>query len=274
MQVTDQFADLQRLLRQNHPATVLTGAGISVSSGLPVYRNSEGNWVHSKPVEGPEFRAQSSVRQRYWCRSYFGWPLFSRAQPNSAHVDLAALEQQQQIATIITQNVDGLHQAAGSSEAIPLHGSLSEVICLSCGDISPRQALQLRLQQANPDFQSVEFAPAPDGDAQIANADIQKFKIVNCSHCDGILKPNVVFFGDNVPKERVQHCMDKLLQSKLLICIGTSLMVFSGYRFCRAAKENAIPIVVINNGVTRADDIATIKYNGELAAALSALRAL
>ncbi len=270
--MTDQTDELLKLIRQYQPATVVTGAGISATSGLPTYRNSEGNWIHSKPVEGPEFRAKESIRQRYWCRSYFGWPVFSKAVPNTAHTDIATLEQRGVISTIITQNVDGLHHAAGSPNAIPLHGSLSEVVCLDCGDLSSRHQLQQRLQQGNPDISDPGFATAPDGDANIADEHVHRFNVSHCLHCDGALKPNVVFFGDNVPKDRVQLCMGKLLQSKLLICIGTSLMVFSSFRFCRAAKEHGIPIIVINDGVTRADDIATMKYNGDLAAALTALR--
>ncbi len=270
--MTGQTDELLKMIRQNLPATVLTGAGISANSGLPVYRNSEGNWIHSKPIEGPRFRASESIRQRYWCRSFFGWPVFSKATPNSAHTDIAALEQSEVVSTVITQNVDGLHHAAGSDNAIPLHGSLSEVVCLHCGEISSRHLLQQRLQKQNPDISGLDFSAAPDGDAQIADEYIQQFNVSNCSRCNGILKPNVVFFGDNVPKDRVQNCMDKLLQSKLLICVGTSLMVFSGFRFCRTAKEHGIPIIVINDGVTRADDIATLKYNGELTTTLSTLR--
>jgi len=270
--MTDQITELKALIQNKHPATVISGAGISVASGLPVYRDSKGNWVHSKPVEGPLFRADEKIRQRYWCRSFFGWPSFSRAKPNQAHKDIAKLEQHGLIETVITQNVDGLHQRAGSTGAIALHGNLAEVICLSCGLISARDVLQNRLAEKNPHHTQLEIKPAPDGDALIDDEHIESFKVVSCDSCDGVLKPNVVFFGDNVPKERVQLCKDNLLQSKLLLCVGTSLMVYSGYRFCKAAQSAGIPVAIINDGITRADDMAVARVGGNCTEVLAALR--
>ena len=270
--MTDQITELKALIQNKHPATVISGAGISVASGLPVYRDSKGNWVHSKPVEGPLFRADEKIRQRYWCRSFFGWPSFSRAKPNQAHEDIAKLEQHGLIETVITQNVDGLHQRAGSTGAIALHGNLAEVICLSCGLISARDVLQNRLAEKNPHHTQLEIKPAPDGDALIDDEHIESFKVVSCDSCDGVLKPNVVFFGDNVPKERVQLCKDNLLQSKLLLCVGTSLMVYSGYRFCKAAQSAGIPVAIINDGITRADDMAVARIGGNCTEVLAALR--
>lgn len=268
----DSIDSLAKILSSGKPVTVLTGAGISLSSGLPVYRDNQGNWAHTKPVEGPAFRKDHLTRQRYWCRSYVGWPTFAAAQPNAAHREIAALEHDGPFSTVITQNVDNLHQLAGSRELVSLHGRLSEVICLQCADITPRQELQSRLQTNNPNFQTAQFKTAPDGDAQIDDQSIRQFNPVNCRKCNGILKPDVVFFGDNVPKPRVQYSMERVLESGALLCIGTSLMVFSGFRFCRVAKSEGIPIVIINTGVTRADDIATLKINHHCADVLTKLR--
>ena len=262
---------LARLITDNQPVTVLTGAGISASSGLPVYRDASGNWIHSEPIQGPGFRASEKARQRYWCRSYFGWQSFSAASPNNAHKDLAILEKNNLITTVITQNVDGLHQRAGSESTVALHGNLSEVICLNCGDITQRAELQKRLQSNNPEFLKIEFEVAPDGDAIVDDTHIEKFNTAACVTCGGVLQPYVVFYGDNVPKLRVQHCMQRVLESRLLLCIGTSLMVYSGFRFCKAAKEAGIPVVIINNGVTRADDLASLKHNGDCTDALAQL---
>jgi len=175
---------------------------------------------------------------------------------------------------VITQNVDGLHQRAGSESTVALHGNLSEVICLNCGDITPRAELQQRLQSNNPEFLKIKFEVAPDGDAIVDDAHVNKFNIAACIACGGILQPYVVFYGDNVPKLRVQHCMQRVLESRLLMCIGTSLMVYSGFRFCRAAKEAGIPVAIINNGVTRADDLASFKLDGDCAETLSQLKHL
>ena len=175
---------------------------------------------------------------------------------------------------MITQNVDGLHQRAGSDSTVALHGNLSEVICLNCGGITQRADLQQRLQDDNPEFLKIDFEVAPDGDAIVDDTHIVNFNIAACVECGGILQPYVVFYGDNVPKLRVQHCMQQVKESGLLLCIGTSLMVYSGYRFCKAAHEAGIPIVIINNGVTRADDLATHKLNGNCADVLRQLKHL
>lgn len=265
---------LAQLIQHNQPVTAVTGAGISASSGLPVYRDAGGNWIHSAPVQGPDFRASEKIRQRYWCRSYFGWQSFSSATPNDAHKDLALLEKNKLIKTVITQNVDGLHQTAGSESTVALHGNLSEVICLNCGDISLRADLQHRLQKNNPEFLKIEFEVAPDGDAIVDDAHIEQFNTVACTACGGVLQPYVVFYGDSVPKLRVQHCMQQLKESRLLLCIGTSLMVYSSFRFCKAAADADIPVVIVNNGITRADDLASLKFNGDCTGALRQLKQL
>lgn len=267
-----QISALAKIL-QRQPVTVITGAGISAGSGLPVYRDASGNWIHKQPVRGPKFRSCETTRQRYWCRSYFGWPQFSKAKPNNSHNNLVTLEQNQLVSSVITQNVDGLHQAAGSKSTIALHGNLSDVICLKCGDVSQRTELQTRLTECNPEFLKIQFKAAPDGDAIVDDCHIQKFKTVDCLKCAGLLQPHVVFYGDNVPKQRVDHCMDCVLNSRALLCIATSLMVFSSYRFCKAAHQAGIPIAILNNGVTRADEIATLKINADCNHALRRLKA-
>lgn len=274
MNLAGSAEQVAKLISDNQPVTVITGAGFSASSGLPVYRDANGNWIHSEPVQGPKFRASKKLRQRYWCRSYFGWQSFSKAAPNQAHKDLATLEEGGLIDTVITQNVDGLHQSAGSSSTVALHGNLSEVICLDCGDITQRADLQQRLQENNPEFLKVEFRVAPDGDAIVEDSHIEKFNVVACTSCGGVLQPYVVFYGDNVPKSRVQHCMQRVLESRLLVCAGTSLMVYSGFRFCKAAISAGIPLVIINKGVTRADDLASAKIDDDCEAVLSQLKQL
>jgi len=262
---------LLKLLQSHGPATVLTGAGVSVGSGLPVYRDNKGDWVHQKPIDGRDFKSSAAIRQRYWCRSFIGWPLFSEAKPNSAHHDLTKLISHGSVSNIITQNVDGLHQRAGSVPTIALHGNLAEVICLDCGEITSRDSLQQRMRIANPEFSQQTFEAKPDGDANVDSKLIEYFDVPNCNNCQGTLKPHVVFFGETVPVTRVEQCMQNLTQSKLLLCIGTSLMVYSGFRFCRRAHSEGIPIAIVNEGVTRADDVATIKIAAPCASVLSKL---
>jgi len=269
--MSDSINALLTTLQNQGPATVLTGAGVSVDSGLPVYRDSKGDWVHQKPIDGRDFKSSATVRQRYWCRSFIGWPSFSKAQPNSAHHDLTKLINHGHVSNIITQNVDGLHQKANSLPTTALHGNLGEVICLGCGEISSRDSLQHRMRTENPEFSQQNFEVKPDGDANVDSRYIENFKVSDCINCNGTLKPHVVFFGETVPVARVEHCMENLTQSKLLLCIGTSLMVYSGFRFCRKAHSENIPIAIINEGVTRADDIATIKIEAPCATVLSQL---
>jgi len=231
--MSDSFDALLELLQSHGPTTVLTGAGVSVGSGLPVYRDNKGDWVHQKPIDGRDFKSSAAIRQRYWCRSFIGWPSFSEAQPNSAHHDLTRLIDHGYVSSIITQNVDGLHQKAGSVPTIALHGNLAEVICLDCGEISARDSLQQRMHTANPEFSHQRFQVKPDGDASVDSKFIENFEVSDCTNCNGTLKPHVVFFGETVPVARVERCMQNLVQNKMLLCIGTSLMVYSGFRFCR-----------------------------------------
>ncbi|OED38390.1 hypothetical protein AB833_19590 [Chromatiales bacterium (ex Bugula neritina AB1)] len=275
---TDPAANLSsliELIRNNSPALVLTGAGISTDSGIPAYRDQHGNWTQPQPVQAQDFRRNPQVRQRYWLRSMLGWPRFHRALTNPSHDALFKLEQAGIVSCVITQNVDGLHRKAGSKNVVELHGSLAQVICLSCGELTPRLDLQQRLEQSNSRFLEMKFNPAADGDATpVASGqtpDPQEFNVVSCRQCQGVLKPDVVFYGENVPSARVSYCMDQLDTAGLLLCIGTSLSVMSGYRFCRAAEKQSKPIAIVNQGVTRADDLTDLKVALPCASALQAL---
>lgn len=248
-------------LERTKPFVALTGAGISAASGIPTYRDSKGNWNRSDPVKHQEFLNSESARQRYWARSMIGWGAVEKAQPNCAHKSLAQLEQSGLIKKTITQNVDGLHNLAGSNNVIDLHGRLDEVICLNCADKTSRESLQPRLHNLNPDLKVYVTQILPDGDANIDDYPTKTIIIPECTKCGGILKPNVVFFGDNVPKSRVEKSMMSLKSAGGLLIIGSSLQVYSGYRFCKAAVEWGLPIGCINLGITRADDLLTHKWD-------------
>ncbi|WP_404399505.1 NAD-dependent protein deacetylase [Idiomarina seosinensis] len=258
---------LRQFLKQNHPVTVLTGAGLSTASGIPDYRDSQGNWKISPPVQHRDFMQDEQLRKRYWARALHGWPVLYHAQPNKAHYALAQMQGAGEIGTIITQNVDGLHQKAGATDVINLHGYANEMICMSCGAKSPRLDMHERCLALNPQFADMAAAPLPDGDADI-EADFDQFVIADCLNCGGILKPDVVYFGDTVPKTRVAEAKQALDSSSGLLVIGSSLMVFSGYRFARQAHAKGQPIALLTRGKTRADDLATIKLDVDISAVL------
>lgn len=248
---------------------VLTGAGVSTDSGIPDYRDGNGEWKRSRPVEYRDFVGSEQTRRRYWARSMLGWPHFEKAEPNEAHRCLSRLEELGLISLLITQNVDGLHQRAGSRNVLDLHGRLDSVVCLACRRASPRAELQAVLTRDNPAFLAAPARIAPDGDADLEHADTNDFKLAACEACGGVLKPDVVFFGENVPTARVERAYEALSKARLLLVVGTSLMVFSGYRFARAAATNGVPIVVVNQGRTRADPVARFKLEVNAGAALS-----
>ncbi|MDR6992579.1 NAD-dependent protein deacetylase [Luteimonas sp. 3794] len=263
-QLRDWLARFQRLF-------VLTGAGISTGSGIPDYRDANGEWKRAAPVTWQAFTGDPAIYRRYWARSFVGWPKFSAAQPNAAHRALAALEHEGPVTTLLTQNVDGLHQAAGSQRVIDLHGRLDQVTCLSCGDLTPRDALQPRLVADNPDWHPGDAAMAPDGDADIAADAEQRFAPPYCKRCGGMLKPDVVFFGENVPRARVQDAQAALLASEAMLVVGSSLMVYSGFRFAKMAADAGLPLAILNGGTTRADALATLRLNAEIGITLGAL---
>jgi NAD-dependent SIR2 family protein deacetylase len=251
---------------------VLTGAGISTASGIPGYRDAEGNWQRKPPVTHQEFMGSATVRKRYWARSMLGWPMMRGARPNPAHAALAALERQGRVAQLVTQNVDGLHTAAGSSRVIELHGRLREVRCTQCGNLHPRISMQTWLESANPAFADHSAAVAPDGDADL-DADFDAFEVPDCPACEGILKPDVVFYGDSVPKPRADAAMAAANDADAVLVVGSTLMVRSSYKLCEAAHTAGKPIVAINIGRTRADPLLSLKLQEDCGSALAALTA-
>jgi NAD-dependent SIR2 family protein deacetylase len=255
-----------------HPRLfVLTGAGCSTASGLGDYRDTNGEWKRKQPITGQTFINDEMARKRYWARSSVGWPSFNRAEPNRAHHALRALEENNQLSLLVTQNVDRLHQKAGHQNVIDLHGVLATVSCLACGRKEDRNDYQQRLILSNPWLSSLTAEHAPDGDADLEVGHLEAMRVPNCTTCRGLLKPDVVFFGENVAKSTVQESIDALRDSDALLVAGSSLMVYSGFRFCRDAQKRNQPIVIINNGKTRADDLATLNIQGDCGSLLKAL---
>ncbi|WP_078084449.1 NAD-dependent protein deacetylase [Microbulbifer mangrovi] len=248
---------------------VLTGAGVSTDSGIPDYRDQNGEWKRKPPVDHRDFMACEATRQRYWGRALIGWPLIRNSQPNPAHYHLAELERRGHIELLVTQNVDRLHQRAGSHNVVDLHGRADEIRCMDCEFRENRQAVHERSYDLNPGFRHYTAESAPDGDADL-EVDFSSYQVADCPDCRGILKPDVVFFGDNVPKPRVQQALDALHKSDALLVVGSSLMVYSGFRFCRYAKEWGKPIAALNLGRTRADDLLDLKLSAGIGKTLAA----
>ena len=253
---------------------VLSGAGISTASGIPDYRGRDGVRRGKTPVQGPEFRKFAAVRQRYWARSMIGYATMARATPNPAHLALARLQAAGHLSPLMTQNVDGLHQRAGSSAVLELHGSIHEVVCLDCHAQFSRASVQQMLVEDNPAHGGLLAASAPDGDAHVEPADLARFVVPHCPHCGGVLKPDVVFFGDGVATAVTLEAVRRVEQAEALLVVGSSLMVFSGFRFCRMAAAAGKPIAAINLGITRADDLFSLKIDAAAGQVLPALAAL
>jgi NAD-dependent SIR2 family protein deacetylase len=262
---------LKAFIERHERLFVLTGAGCSTESGIPDYRDADGEWKRPPPVMFQDFMRQPLVRARYWARSLIGWPHFHAARPNAAHAALVSLENHHRIELLATQNVDRLHQLAGSREVVDLHGRLDEVRCMSCPQRLPREQLQQELQQLNPRWAELSARTAPDGDADLEGRDFSQFQVPGCAVCGGILKPDVVFFGEIVPPERVTRSMHGVLQADAMLVLGSSLMVWSGYRFVQAAAAAGKPIAAVNLGVTRADDLFALKVAQSCSHALSFL---
>ena len=235
---------------------VLTGAGISAGSGIPTYRDINGIWQRNQPVQHQDFVNSPAARRRYWQRSFAGWPLMSVAEPTDSHFALACLESSGLVPLLVTQNVDRLHQRAGHRNVIDLHGRVDEIICLSCHALLSRNTMQDRLKSMNPSLELKGIA-APDGDAEVEL--VEGFQVPDCDHCNGILMPNVVFFGGSVNRARVDEIKAAILAADALMVVGSSLQVFSGYRFCRYAFDHNIPIMSVNPGKTRADDLFSVR---------------
>lgn len=248
---------------------VLSGAGISTESGIPDYRGPTGQARRAEPMTYQTFTGSAEARRRYWARSQLGWQTIVEARPNEGHRAVAELERSGLVSGIITQNVDGLHQAAGGRRVIELHGCLSRVMCLSCGGRTPRTALDRRLREANRDWRALAGAINPDGDAVLTDEQIAGFQVVDCADCGGLLKPDVIFFGENVPRARVEECFTLAEQASALLVLGSSLTVMSGFRFVRRAAELSIPVAIVNQGPTRGDDHATITLDAPLGPTLT-----
>ena len=272
MSVAPTFArtTVAKLLR-DRSWVALTGAGISTDSGIPDYRGPTS--IRTTPMQYSEFVGSLDAQQRYWARSYLGWRRIGHAKPNAGHRALADLETAG-LAGVITQNVDGLHAAAGSRRLITLHGDIATVICLDCGDRSARTELQDRLADANPQLDEplvLEHAELrPDGDA--VARDWQQFRLVGCLQCGGRLKPDVVFFGESVPKARVEAAYALVERADVLVVLGSSLTVMSGLRFVRHKARQQQPVVIVNRGPTRGDDLATVKIDSGCSETLSEIR--
>ncbi|MET9605989.1 NAD-dependent protein deacetylase [Streptomyces sp. NPDC006512] len=250
---------------------VLSGAGLSTESGIPDYRGKGGSLSRHTPMTYQEFTADARARRRYWARSHLGWRTFGRARPNTGHRAVAAFGRHGLLSGVITQNVDGLHQAAGSEGVVELHGSLARVVCLSCGASSPRRELARRLEEANAGFRPVAAGLNPDGDADLTDDQVGDFRVVPCSECGGVLKPDVVFFGEAVPPQRVAHCRELVGRATSLLVLGSSLTVMSGLRFVRQAARTGKPVLIVNRDPTRGDHEAVTRVALPLGATLTAV---
>lgn len=260
---------------QRHPQVLLlTGAGISTASGIPDYRDTDGVRRGNAPVQGPDFRRQDAVQRRYWARSMVGWPSLARAVPNPGHLAIARLAQRQQIGSLVTQNVDGLHQQAGSTGVTELHGSIHAVVCLDCRAGFARRTVQDMLERDNPHMRGATATPAPDGDALLEPSQLATFHVPRCPHCGGTLQPDVVFFGDGVPPACAAEAERKMREASALLVVGSSVMVYSSFRLCRMAAETGKPVAAINLGKTRADHLLAFKTQAPAQDILPAVAAM
>ncbi|WLG60383.1 NAD-dependent protein deacetylase [Pseudomonas sp. FP1762] len=242
---------------------ILTGAGISTPSGIPDYRDSDGVRRGRQPMMYQEFLAAPESRRRYWARAMLGWPRVRQARPNAAHEALATLQQRGRISDLITQNVDTLHDQAGSQDVIELHGSLHRVLCLDCGQRSERDAIQQQMEAQNPYLSGVDAVQAPDGDTLLDPAFEARFQVPQCPHCAGErMKPDVVFFGENMAQPTAARALAAAENAAGLLVVGSSLMAYSAFRLCRVIAERGKPLMAINLGKTRADDLLDLKIEG------------
>ncbi len=269
--MSDQVDKLASLMRDHPRLVALTGAGVSAGSGIPTYRNDRGEWQRGEPIQHTDFMQNPAMRRRYWARSMLGWPIVAESRPNAAHRALVELERLGHVPLLVTQNVDRLHQRAGHRVVIDLHGRLDRVRCLECGADRTRDDLQTELQALNPGYADRFARVRPDGDAEVADRMVEQFRVPDCALCDGVLMPDVVFFGGGVPKDRVERIGRAIEQNDALLVVGSSLKVFSGFRFCRLARQLGKPLFIINRGHTRADELATLKLRADCESALARL---
>jgi NAD-dependent SIR2 family protein deacetylase len=261
----DELIERLAHLAASGGVVTLSGAGVSTDSGIPDYRGPTGAIRRTAPMTYREFVTDPLARQRYWARSQVGWRHVQRARPNVSHTAVAALERSGWAAGLITQNVDGLHHAAGSRKVVELHGNLARTVCLGCGDRRSRREMAERLTEANPDFDQRPTAVAPDGDADLDVEAERDFAVVGCSRCGDVLKPDVVFFGESVPHDRVARSYAMVDAARLLLVVGSSLTVMSGYRFVIHARKCGIPVAIVNRGPTRGDADAVVRIDAGLA---------
>jgi NAD-dependent SIR2 family protein deacetylase len=271
--MTADAAALADFVGRHRRLFVLTGAGCSTESGIPDYRDARGEWKRPAPVTYQAFMGDEATRRRYWARSLVGWPTMAGARPGAAHRALARLEAAGHVGLLLTQNVDGLHAAAGSRGAIDLHGRIDTVRCMGCERRSPRAELQVALRERNPRFAGLEARAAPDGDADLEGQDFATFDVPACVHCGGLIKPDVVFFGESVPRDRVAAAFAALGEADAVLVAGSSLMVYSGFRFVQAAAAAGKPIAAVNLGRTRADHLLTLKVEQPVGETLALLAA-
>ncbi|XP_071236478.1 NAD-dependent protein lipoamidase sirtuin-4, mitochondrial isoform X2 [Salvelinus alpinus] len=266
---------LQAFLSRATRLFVITGAGLSTESGIPDYR-SEGVGLYARtdrrPMQYAEYIRSAKSRQRYWARNYMGWPQFSSHQPNSAHLALQQWEEQGKVHWLVTQNVDALHSKAGHQGLTELHGCAHRVLCLGCGAVSPREDLQKRFKALNPSWGAQAGGVAPDGDVFIEDEQVLHFRVPSCKDCGGILKPEVTFFGDTVNRRTVQFVHERLAESDAVLVAGSSLQVYSGYRFLLAAADQKIPVAILNIGSTRADHLAEFRVSARCGEVLSVIQ--
>ncbi len=264
------LAELIELCR-GRALVALTGAGCSTESGIPGYRGEGAPQRSRPPVTYQAFLKDERTRRRFWARSAVGFERFRGAEPNAAHRALAGLEACGRLDTLITQNVDRLHHRAGHQSVIELHGSLHRVRCLECGESEARSELQARLLAQNPGLLQRQAQELPDGDAELDEADELEFEPVDCRACGGVLKPDVVFFGENVPKATVEAAYEALERAEVFLVVGSSLAVFSGFRFVRRARQREIPVAIVNLGRTRGDELAQVRVEGRAGEVVAAL---
>lgn len=270
--VPDTHVDTLLHWMHDRSLVVLTGAGISTSSGIPDYRDSEGVRRGRQPMMFQEFLNAPKARRRYWARAMLGWPRVRAAQPNPAHEAIARLQQHDLISGVITQNVDALHDQAGSHDVVELHGSLHWVVCLDCRQRTERDIVQLTLVEQNPYLAGVDAVQAPDGDTLLDPAFEERFQVPHCPHCGGErMKPDVVFFGENVAPPTAAKAMQRVEDAQGLLVVGSSLMAFSAFRLCRTIKDQGKPLIAINLGKTRADDLLDLKIEASCEVLLPAL---
>jgi NAD-dependent SIR2 family protein deacetylase len=263
----DRIAELASWITDGG-VVILSGAGLSTESGIPDYRGPSGVARRTTPMTYQAFTRDPVARRRYWARSHLGWRTIGDARPNAGHRAVARLQQLGALAGIITQNVDGLHQAGGAHDVVELHGNLSRITCLGCGELTPRADLEARLNAANPGFAAIATAVNPDGDVELDDAELDGFTVVDCDRCGGMLKPDVVYFGETVPPERVSRSFALVCAARTLLVLGSSLTVMSGRRFVLRAAKEGIRVAIVNQGVTRGEPYASLIVDAPLGTVL------